>query len=321
VLQWLCAADSVLDHQDISKTRQEFQGTGTWILKHPKYSAWKTDDVPNVSTLWLNGIPGAGKTVLASTIIEDCREQKAAKTTFFYCKHEDPQRTTFIAVLKGILSQLLRWDDDLLPWCYEKFLTSGQLVLSSENLCKELLRALLLGAPKTFIIIDGLDECNRSDWKPLLNFLAEIVNVCDVQVPGKLRVMIISQNEDNIRNNLRTFSEIALKANDNELDIQKYVQGWCRKIQEKFELEDEETDYICRSTCYRASGKFPWLRLYVAPPFANRRTPPLLIIAPLFTRHRTPYISWACILWACTSRACTSRVCISWVCTSRVYIS
>jgi hypothetical protein len=260
VLQWFCAADSVLDHQDISKTRQEFQGTGTWILKHPKYSAWKTDDVPNVSTLWLNGIPGAGKTVLASAIIEDCREQKAAKTTFFYCKHEDPQRTTFIAVLKAILSQLLRWDDDLLPWCYEKFLTSGQLVLSSETLCKELLHALLLSAPKTFIIIDGLDECDRSDWKPLLNFLAETVNVCDVQVPGKLRVMIISQNEDNIRNNLRTFSEIALKANDNELDIQKYVQGWCRKVQDKFELEDEETDYICQSTCYRANGKFPWAK-------------------------------------------------------------
>ena len=72
--------------------------------------------------------------------------------------------------------------------------------------------------------------------------------------------MIISQNEDNIRNNLRTFSEIALKANDNELDIQKYVQGWRRKIQDKFELEDEETDYICRSTCYRANGKFPWAK-------------------------------------------------------------
>jgi hypothetical protein len=34
------------------------------------------------------------------------------------------------------------------------------------------------------------------------------------------------------------------------------------------------------------------LRLYVAPPFANRRTLPLLIVAPLFTRHRTPCISW-----------------------------
>jgi len=265
VLQWFAGADSLLDHEDTCKVRHEFPTTGHWILKHSKYSTWRMDDVPRTSTVWLNGIPGAGKTVLASLIIEDCLQEKTADTAFFYCKHGDLQRTTFVAILKTILSQLLKYDHDLLPWYYDNLLTSGQLSLSSEKLCKELVRALLLSGKKTFLVIDGLDECDRNQRKLLLDWLREIVGICDLQDPGKLRVIVLSQDEPDIRKNLGAFSEISLTASNNAHDIKQFVTGWCTKIQHKFGLEDEEVDYIIDSTCHRADGRtvtgFIWLKL------------------------------------------------------------
>ncbi|KAJ7585151.1 hypothetical protein C8J56DRAFT_1166307 [Mycena floridula] len=39
--------------------------SGTWLLNHPEFLAWKTGDESLSPILWLKGIPGSGKTVLA----------------------------------------------------------------------------------------------------------------------------------------------------------------------------------------------------------------------------------------------------------------
>ena len=255
VLQWFLGANALLDHEDICKVRQEFPNSGAWLLKHPDYSSWKEDSVPRVSTLWLSGIPGAGKTVLASLVIENCKEDVNASTAFFYCKYDDPQRNTSVAVLRTLLSQLLKYDHDLLPWCYDLYLNSGQPSLSSGDLCKEILKAVLTNGDKTFVLVDGIDECDKKEARLLVNVICDMVTVCDTQNPGKLRVMVISQDEPDIRRNLSAFSELSLKVIGNEDDIHRFVDVWCGKIQGKFELEEWERNYIFESTCHRANGE------------------------------------------------------------------
>jgi NACHT domain len=256
LLQWFLGADALLHHEDICKVRQEFPNSGGWLLKQPDYSSWKEDSVPRVSTLWLSGIPGAGKTVLASFVIENCKEDVNASTAFFYCKYDDPQRNTSVAVLRTLLSQLLKYDHDLLPWCYDLYLNSGQLSLSSGDLCKEILKAVLTNGDKTFVVVDGIDECDKIEARLLLNVLCDLVTVCDSQNPGKLRVMVVSQDEPDIRRNLSAFSELSLKVIGNEGDIHRFVDVWCGKIQGKFELEEGERNYIFESTCHRANGEY-----------------------------------------------------------------
>jgi hypothetical protein len=61
VLNWLCPANAILDQEAASVVRQENPHTGQWILQESKVNAWIKWDNTTVHSLWLTGIPGAGK--------------------------------------------------------------------------------------------------------------------------------------------------------------------------------------------------------------------------------------------------------------------
>src|ERR1700738_4462912 len=109
-----------------------------------------------------------GKTVLASLIIEELQKLQSLHPItlgFFYCKHKDTQRCTFSAVARGILAQLLSQNEDLLPYLFEKAAMSGEMVLESPVLTKELLETALKSSENVYIVLDGLDECEALEKK------------------------------------------------------------------------------------------------------------------------------------------------------------
>jgi DNA replication protein DnaC len=63
---WLLPADPSTNFN--RALGQRHHGSGQWFLEGKAYSAWKKEDN---SFLWLYGIPGCGKTILSSIIIED----------------------------------------------------------------------------------------------------------------------------------------------------------------------------------------------------------------------------------------------------------
>src|SRR5436190_11480725 len=108
-------------------------------LKHPLTGLWLTDGVafkqwletPNAK-LWLSGIPGAGKTVLAETIIEKALKHSSSSTTvmFFFCDYKNPWSQDPVHILRVLVSQLARQNDEvfeLLRSCYEELHPSNQL--------------------------------------------------------------------------------------------------------------------------------------------------------------------------------------------------
>ncbi len=72
-----------------------------------------------------------GKTILASLLIEEARKLPGVQVVFFYCKHGDSQRNTFLAVARSILLQLLRHNGSLLSYLFEAACTSGENSLDS----------------------------------------------------------------------------------------------------------------------------------------------------------------------------------------------
>ncbi|PTB68605.1 hypothetical protein BBK36DRAFT_1090573, partial [Trichoderma citrinoviride] len=54
-------------HKTASKGRLE--GSGRWLLSKPAYSDWRKSSFSSV--LWLHGIPGSGKTKLASLVVDE----------------------------------------------------------------------------------------------------------------------------------------------------------------------------------------------------------------------------------------------------------
>lgn len=79
--------------------------TGTWILKNEQFERWLTADV---TCLWVQGNPGAGKSVLFSSIVDNLRSPKRSKNVTITCfvdESMDPNDSAR-SVLRTIISQL-----------------------------------------------------------------------------------------------------------------------------------------------------------------------------------------------------------------------
>ncbi|KAI9729156.1 MAG: hypothetical protein M1834_007063 [Cirrosporium novae-zelandiae] len=68
IYRWLSPPDPESNYPKALKTRKS--GTGTWFIQSQEFEDWKLKKSP---FLWLHGIPGCGKTVLSSTVIEEIR--------------------------------------------------------------------------------------------------------------------------------------------------------------------------------------------------------------------------------------------------------
>jgi hypothetical protein len=287
VLEWIGAPRSILDHESLCAVRQEEYEytktwTGRWILSHEDVQNWLATSVPKTSILWITAMPGAGtcsqtscggqepsftvyqtsdrgnlgKSVLASVVIDEIKDKHSEPIGFFYCKHGDPSRSTFVSVVKAFLSQLLVQQDHLLPYYYDESTASGEVNLHSSKLCKLLLRSMLQNIPRAFLIIDGLDECDPQERKLILDFFNEIINLCDSTTPGKVRLLIFGRDEVDIKKALSLGTVVRITPQDTIQDISNYIRHRAGVVQQKFSryLTEEDRVYIEQNVLDRSDG-------------------------------------------------------------------
>jgi hypothetical protein len=153
-----------------------------------------------------------------------------------------------------LLKQLICQCRDLVPFCHDKYSASGELTLTSANSAKQLVELFCQRISQQYIIIDGLDECDITERKLVMSFFSLLVDRFEMKEPGKLRVLFVSQDENDIRKSLTTAAWIPLDPKDNAKDIKTFVHKWALSIQQKFDLDDQSINYIEESTCFRAQG-------------------------------------------------------------------
>ncbi|KAJ5899947.1 hypothetical protein N7495_004691 [Penicillium taxi] len=67
ILDWLSPVSAYATQQNDYKSRRQ-TGTGQWLLESPEFRTWVMNPK---QTLFCPGIPGAGKTILTSAVIEE----------------------------------------------------------------------------------------------------------------------------------------------------------------------------------------------------------------------------------------------------------
>jgi hypothetical protein len=91
IFRWLSPPNPSTNLQKGLKLRQA--DTGLWFLESEQYAEWKAS--PS-SFIWLHGIPGCGKTILSSIVIEDvlqhCMDNPGKAAAYFYFDFKDLQK-------------------------------------------------------------------------------------------------------------------------------------------------------------------------------------------------------------------------------------
>ena len=117
-----------------------------------------------------------------------------------------------------------------------------------------MLTTVLSVEKKTYVVVDGVDECPFREREQILKFAEEITSMHNVQTPGKLRVMVISQDENDIRKRLIPASELQIQPTDTEADIRSFVHHGCKELGDRFGLNESECQYISDLMCDRSKG-------------------------------------------------------------------
>jgi hypothetical protein len=250
-------------HDMFIEVRKKFPETAVWILNENKVFNWMNEEIPTHSVMWLNGKKGAGKTILASTIIQQCMEIPNFKTSYFYCREHDSSVNTAAAVLKGILRQLLMHNQDPLPTCVAKKSNSPEEVLVNIDTVKSLLELFCDCDMNQFIVIDGLDELKLVEVKPIVKFWIAMADKCENYKPGKIRVLFVSQDGGDIRKLMQSGSAdiFDLPPDRSTEDINRYILAQFDNLQEKFDLSDKDTHEARNKISSRAEGMFLYATL------------------------------------------------------------
>ncbi|KAI1682859.1 hypothetical protein KJE20_07591 [Pyrenophora tritici-repentis] len=259
--QWLVAANCGADQETYARVRQEYPGTGQWFLQKNRFRSWFDPNFCSTPLLWMNGIPGAGKTILASLVIEEAQKLQDVHIAFFYCRYQDNDKSTFLRVARVILSQLLLQDDGLLSYLYNKMSTSGQVTLSKETVAKELLEIALKAFEKLYIVIDGIDECEKDERHKIVSLFEKTWESLPQGDADQLRCLFVSQDDNIARKDFEKMPSLKVTESDTQRDIVTYVTAKSLRIKTKFDLTADRQLLIQDQIIKSADGMFLFAHL------------------------------------------------------------
>ncbi|KAH2461719.1 hypothetical protein KXW63_009245 [Aspergillus fumigatus] len=200
---------------------QRFKCTGHWIFKHQQFQNWVTTKKGLV--LWIDGILGAGKSVLTSQIIE--RLQGNQDTVVYFFSGNGPARWDLRSIIQCFVAQLAVIDQKNIPRkLLEAFRrsqeTGGRAELFSVDTWEQFLAEMLLKQPKPCLVIDGLDAFNLTLQSDLLGLITKLRNKCN-----QLRVLVSSRESQNIRSGLKDKLCIDLSTLDRSDEERAVIQA------------------------------------------------------------------------------------------------
>ena len=187
-------------------------------MQHQLFTAWRNGNIP---TLFCPGIPGAGKTIIASTVIEciwSAQHDRESGVAFLYCNYERQNEQTTEALLAILLRQLVEHRSSvpdsvkLLHSIHTKRKTRPSLQEVYDTLCN-----VAMNYKRLFLIVDALDECSDDARRALLLQLRNLQ-----KTTGSL-LMATSRPLNTLEQEFKGDAHIKIQADAGDID--SYLDG------------------------------------------------------------------------------------------------
>ena len=271
VLEKLEAPNYQIDQYAASEQRRNSR-SGDWILRDDMFREWADPHASKNPLLYINGIPGAGmnllsdffpkladrvskgKTTLVSQIIEVLLENVTFPALFFYCKNDVPTKNNFTSIIRALLAQLSCKDKIVASYLYEKCCTRDQAGVLA--MLEEVAEVVFDNQATTFIVLDGLDECEPQEVQKILSWL--IARQKDIRSTdhGHVRLLCVGQRTEVIQRLLSKASQISLENPEHQNDVRKFIEQQAGCIRDEFDIGFEVEAEIVRRVSTTAKSKY-----------------------------------------------------------------
>ncbi|KAF3128506.1 hypothetical protein TWF594_011559 [Orbilia oligospora] len=250
ILKWISKINGHSKHDATSKRCKP--GTGEWLLTSIQYRNWlgRAKEI-----LFCPGIPGAGKTVLTSTVINDLLDQRSNDPSigiaFIYFDFKGSAALEVEDLFSDLLKQLGDTRAGSLPKHFKKlfddYKDSGRPPLKEiiDALC-----AVVRTYSRVFIVLDALDEYQNQKERSL--FLGKLFEMNEDQ---GINIYATSRRIHDIQNRFKklgTCKECEIRASTE--DVKRYLEIRIDEVGNSSAKEHKET--IKQMISERAQGMF-----------------------------------------------------------------
>ncbi|KAG9757778.1 purine and uridine phosphorylase, partial [Aureobasidium melanogenum] len=236
-------------------------GTGQWFVKGEVFTAFKEGKVP---FLWLSGIPGCGKTILSSSIIEDLQHSSLAASAvllYFYFDFSDVRKQTLDDALRSLLWQLTKRGESSFREVEQlyKSCKDGENQPSTQSLIRTL-ESVLQVIGRVIVVLDVLDECTTR--RDLLQWLAETA----AKNSSGIQIIATSRKEYDIEVAFAKWLTddvmVSIQQLEMDKDIQAYVHNRIRSDPDLERWKDKPfvQNEIEVRLMKKAQGMFRWAK-------------------------------------------------------------
>ena len=241
------------------------EGTCDWILSHPAYVTWESQDSEEdvAKLLWIYGPAGFGKTILSAWLVHHI--EKTLKLPLAYCfSSNHAQRINELDdMVRTWITQLIRKDTVALDLVHRMRQKQNTRRASRDDVWT-LLKELVTQIQSCVLVLDGLDEVRSVD-DSRKHFLRDLKKAVQ---STRVRVLLTSRNEYDIESELHSLAtetqkHTILNCKISEENVQKDIDLVSSFIvAERLPgQEDSLRQELARKMAERCHGQFLWLKL------------------------------------------------------------
>jgi WD40 repeat protein len=263
-LQHLFKSDPRMDKRRIEEAKGGLLTESYhWVLEHRNFKQWYSDQQTRL--LWIKGDPGKGKTMLLCGIINELNSSTSHPLAYFFCQATDSRLNNAEGVLRGLLYLLAIQQPSLIPHIQRYHNHAGKNLFEDANAwpaLSEMLTNILQDStlPKTYFIIDALDECKEGLLK-LLNFISEVMPSC-----LSVKWLISSRNWFNIEQKLdktgcKIKLDLELNAESVSAAVKIYIKHKVRDLANRKDYDRETEEAVLEHFYSNADDTFLWVAL------------------------------------------------------------
>ena len=223
--------------------RKPLDGTTTWLFEEDLYKEWQKNKKP---VLWLHGLPGTGKTFLASSVLEQLRlrskKLRRSPCGWFFFSNTCDDTKSMVNALLGAVQQIAQEDE-----VYAK-----QVIVSQGNQEKDWFHASLSEVWETFfkdrfatrrsdqaevelaLVFDGFENVLDEERR---EFLILCKQIKEHSLAIRVLLVGLSDLEQEMTTLGEDISKILIDESKKRHDIQLFVDDRMKAMACRFEKE------------------------------------------------------------------------------------